>query len=210
MAKFAPRWQVDGKGDLVDLKAPFPKSPLTELTEPPSTVASRSTVSSVSEVLGNADEKTPPADFTDRTDRISSPAPYIQPEGVAERAAIMQYDGGLPRKIAEGLARLDDTPCPAGIPPGRWQSVKDAAGRFADQWGAEAVKHGWPMLDLFGADPDAPWTRIDRLGLIFLVAGGRVVTSIDPDRIALRTAGGAVHTFCPGDRGRRVFVWEFG
>jgi hypothetical protein len=53
----------------------------------------------------------------------------------AERAAIIEYDGGAPRAWAEALARLDPANPPGDVPPVRWTQLIDDCGRFLD--------HGW-------------------------------------------------------------------
>jgi hypothetical protein len=73
----------------------------------------------------------------------------------AERAAIMEIDGGLPRQIAEALARLDTMPLPDGCAIAQWQEVIDRAARLADEWSARALALGWTARDLFGFDPTA-------------------------------------------------------
>src|SRR5262249_20126822 len=42
------------------------------------------------------------------------------PDAEIERAAIMEFDGDLPREIAEGLARLDSMKPPIGFTDERW------------------------------------------------------------------------------------------
>lgn len=49
-----------------------------------------------------------------------------------ERAAIAEYDGGLPREHAEVLAALCSAPPPAGASPEQFNSVVDAAARFLE------------------------------------------------------------------------------
>jgi hypothetical protein len=66
------------------------------------------------------------------------------PDEVAERAAIMEADGGLPRQIAFALARLEPTM------PGE---MMDTLARFADEWGARSQALGWSIENLFGLPP---------------------------------------------------------
>jgi hypothetical protein len=56
--------------------------------------------------------------------------------GEAERAAIVEHDGGIPRAWAEGFARLHPDRPPSDVPLRRWQIVINDIGRFLDA--------GWP------------------------------------------------------------------
>ena len=64
--------------------------------------------------------------------------------------------------------------CPAGVPEPRWrQAIRDAE-RFLREWGETAERLGWTADDLFGLHPTVPLSRVDRMGLIWLVKGERV------------------------------------
>jgi hypothetical protein len=60
-------------------------------------------------------------------------------ETLAERAAIIEIDGGAPRPWAEWLAVLECTAPPDAV---------DAAGRFLDAWGQTAEALGWSPAEL--------------------------------------------------------------
>jgi hypothetical protein len=49
------------------------------------------------------------------------------------------------------------------------------AGIFLDQWGREAERLGWAAEELFGLHPDAPIARYDRMGLLWMLKGQRVL-----------------------------------
>ena len=49
-----------------------------------------------------------------------------------ERAAIIEFDGGIPRVWAEAFARFDPERPVAGIPVCRWRQFVDAASGFVD------------------------------------------------------------------------------
>jgi len=90
----------------------------------------------------------------------------------AERAAIAEFDGGIPRKWADGIARLEPRPV-AGFSEGRWLQILNDAGRFLDAWGAEAAKLSWSLTDLFGYSR-VPCNSYSPAGLIFVIGGGQV------------------------------------
>ena len=106
-----------------------------------------------------------------------------------ERAAVLEFDEGLPRAEAEAIAHRetagvnDDMQaecdpgscasalaalranCPAYVPEDRWhQAVADATA-FISEWGAQAHAFGWTAPDLFGLHPvpDRPAGNYDRL-----------------------------------------------
>lgn len=127
-----------------------------------------------------------------------------------EWAAIIEYDGGVPRAWAEGFARLDPNKPPADVPPHRWLRFIDDCGRFLDAgWAERAALLGWGPLDLFGCDRERPFARIDHLGLLWLRSGGSIL-ELHRDRAILKTESGAVQTFYrrPVEVGRVVLAWE--
>jgi hypothetical protein len=127
-----------------------------------------------------------------------------------ERAAIVEYDGGLPRTWAEGLARLDPNKPPGDVPLPRWLRFVDDCGRFLDAgWAERAAALGWGPLDLFGCDRERPFARIDHMGLLWLRNGGSVL-ELHRDRAILKTESGTLQTFYrrPLEVGRVVLAWE--
>ncbi len=129
--------------------------------------------------------------------------------GIAERAAVMQFDGGLPAEIAEGLARLDTTRPPNGYTAARWLASVDIAARLADEWGAKALSLGWRAEDLFGLNPDAPPNRYDGKGLAFFLDPSDRVTALSETVATITTGGGATVTYrrALSDAGA-VLAWQ--
>jgi hypothetical protein len=109
-----------------------------------------------------------------------------------ERAAIIEYGAGVPRRWAEGYAALSTMPAPTGFSPERWQRIVDAVGVFLDRWAAEAIRCGWSDLDVFGVDPDRPDARFDAMGLVLLL-DRREIVSIDERGVDLITSPDHVH-----------------
>jgi hypothetical protein len=127
-----------------------------------------------------------------------------------ERAAVVEYDGGVPREWAEGFARLCQMSRPAAIPPARWVELVDNAGRFIDGWAVQAAALGWNAADIFGCHREAPLARYDLQGLVFVVGSGQVV-GITALSATIRTRGGATLTFrrTPPTPGEHVTaIWE--
>jgi hypothetical protein len=138
------------------------------------------------------------------------PASDTWTDAEKERAAIVEYDGSAPRAWAEALARLDSHKAPGDVPARRWQCFIDDCGRFLDAgWAERAAALGWGPLDLFGCDRERPFARVDHMGLLWLVSGGRVV-ELHRDRAVLETERGTSQTYRrrPIEVGRVALAWE--
>ena len=127
------------------------------------------------------------------------------PDGRAERAAIIEFEAGVPRTWAEGFAGLDRQRPLAGYSEMQWRKIIDGAGQFLDCWGAQAASLAWDVADVFGLDPRAPRNRYDAMGLVFLIGGGRV-TALD-ERSATIQRGRSILTYTRCIRAG-VCVWE--
>ncbi|MGE5269138.1 MAG: hypothetical protein ACM3JG_05640 [Thiohalocapsa sp.] len=131
---------------------------------PPSTVSQ-----SVKSVTTPLEQSKPPAPAAAR-------AFASWGEREAERAAIVEIDGAIPREWAEGFARLDPDRPPGDVPLRRWRQFIDDVGLFLDgPFCVVAAALGWGPFDLFGCDRNHPFARIDRAGLLWLVNGARLV-----------------------------------
>ena len=106
-----------------------------------------------------------------------------------ERAAIIEYDGGVPREWAEGLARLLSSPPPSGVIPSLWHDRLNRAARFCDIWAAKASACGWSAEDLFGMNPLAPLSRYDSMGAAFFGADSEVI-DVTADAVIFEVANG--------------------
>ncbi|MBF0632753.1 MAG: hypothetical protein HQL89_17470 [Magnetococcales bacterium] len=111
-----------------------------------------------------------------------------------KRSAIAEFDGGIPRVWAEGLARLCVMPRPEDISPRQWELIVKAAGMFADRWAAKAYSLGWTTEEVFGVHHSGPMVRFGSMGLVFLLADPRTtLESLDAEKA----------TFLVGDREAR-------
>jgi hypothetical protein len=144
------------------------------------------------------------------------PATVVPPDAATswtdadeERAAIVENDGRAPRAWAEGFARLNRARPPDDVPQRRWLQFIDDCGTFLDGgWPAKAAALGWGPLDLFGCDRHRPWSRIDKAGLLWLMAGRRLV-ALTANSATIEAASGGRLTYrrVPNDPGR-VLAWS--
>jgi hypothetical protein len=85
---------------------------------------------------------------------------------------------GIPAAFRAGFSLISGS-CPVGVPEHRWhQGVADAE-RFLRDWGDTAERLGWTAIDLFNLHPSVPLSRVDRMGLVWLLKGERVVLLTD-------------------------------
>jgi hypothetical protein len=144
-----------------------------------------------------------------------SPAPVDRPlarwsESEKEHAAIVEYDGNIPRAWAEGYTRLHPDRPPADVLPRRWQTFIDDVELFLDSpFCAVAAALGWGPLDLFGCDRGRPFARIDHAGLLWLLNGDKLV-EIDRHKAVIQGRTGARQTYHrkPVAVGEVVLAWE--
>ena len=82
-----------------------------------------------------------------------------------------------PEEWHKGIARLHPDHPSLEVPAKCWwQFIDDARRLLGDGTIAQAVELGWDALDLFGCDIGAPHARVDQMGLVWLVAGSRVLS----------------------------------
>jgi hypothetical protein len=131
-----------------------------------------------------------------------------------ERAAVVEYDAGVPREWSEGFARLDLANAPRDVPLRRWRLFIDDAAAFLDSgWAPRAAALGWGPLDLFGCDKARPFARIDHQGLLWLLDGRKLV-ALTANTATIETNSGArlnyrrVRNNFPENKSGRVVIWE--
>jgi hypothetical protein len=127
-----------------------------------------------------------------------------------ERAAIVQFDGNIPRAWAEGFVRLYPDRPPGEVPARRWLRFVDDVGLFLDSpFCARAAALGWGPYDLFGCDRDRPFARIDYLGLLWLLDGGRII-ALTANTAIIKTSNGSIRTYRRRTRNEpsRLLAWE--
>jgi hypothetical protein len=126
------------------------------------------------------------------------------------RAAIVERDAGIPREWADRLARLHPDRPPGNAPPNRWRQFIGDCGRLLGAGLIEkAAGLGWTAIDLFGCNEIKPFARIDQMGLLWFIKGGRVA-SMSMSAAVIETATGARQTYRrkPVVVGEVVLPWE--
>lgn len=113
-------------------------------------------------------------------------------EHLAERAAIAEHVGGLPRGWAEALARVELWEKPQGKSGEEWADMVRKAWAFADRHGAMLEARGWTFAEIFGE----PRAWFDQRGAAWLEQGllEAVALEISADAIRWRAPSGHVLT----------------
>jgi hypothetical protein len=114
-----------------------------------------------------------------------------------------------PRDWVEGLARLNPDRAPADVAPKCWRTFVDDIRRFLDGgWAEKAAALGWGSYELFGADRDRPFARLDKQGLCWFIKGGRLV-GLSSEAAVVETCSGARQTYRrkPTEAGRAL-AWD--
>ncbi len=67
------------------------------------------------------------------------------------RAVLLAVPDGVPEEWVQGVADLMVMPPHPDWKDGDWQTLREDALRFLQEWAAQAHRLGWQALDLFGA-----------------------------------------------------------
>lgn len=148
----------------------------------------------------------------------------------AERAAIVEHDGGRDRGDAENATAVEqgypDQASMFTVLAECWhrrleevlegrrlcrqgeRHIRTAVRFIAEGYAQAALAAGWQPLELLGTDPKAAWARLDVLGAAYFEGDPIKVTA---NAIARRTGTGAILTFRKRSPGNAMkFPWEEG
>ncbi len=162
--------------------------------------------------------------------RVCPPVPLaprilVDKDTYEERAAIIEYDGGLPRQEAETLAAQEQGFNDAdslhrelverwateiermlklrAVGPEGTEALRRAQAFISEGWALQAARLGWDEVELFGVGPHTPWRRLDRMGAAF----GGTVKAVTQEAVVcaggLRQNRAQVH-----NDGGAVLIWE--
>jgi hypothetical protein len=131
----------------------------------------------------------------------------IAPSVASDRSAqpIPQVD-----RWRETVAALDPSKPPGDVPLRRWHRFRADARRFLESPFCDTARAlGWADPDLFGCDPERPYARIDKAGLLWALNGHRLVAmTAETATIEIRPGVCQVYRRHPNSPGR-VLPWEF-
>jgi len=147
------------------------------------------------------------------------------PDAFEERAAIIEFDAGLPRQEAETLAAQEQGHADAGSLHGatveRWateierlaklpavspdgaEALKRARAFIGEGWARQAARLGWGEAELFGVCPVASWRRLDRKGAAF----GGAVQAVTAEAVTY-VGGQRRYRAQVNNEGCAVPIWE--
>jgi hypothetical protein len=135
---------------------------------------------------------------------------HLNPGGIIDRSPKHPACPDAPvAQWPERIGRLDPGNPPADVPLNRWrQFLADARRLIDDGMVAQAAAAGWAAHDLFGCDNTKPFGRVDQMGLVWFVKGGRIV-SMSMSAAVIETPTGAKQIYRrKGGALGRVPVWE--
>lgn len=162
---------------------------------------------STSPILATPNTAPPPTDKADR----SVPASQNAPRGVTDDTDKSSVDDdhevsasvvadlidsvtGHPDFVTACRAALRNGPL-RDMPYRRWEAFCGDAPRLCREWSEKAAALGWRPANFYGSHPAAPWQRIDKLGLAYLLDGHTVI-AMDAQQARLRS--GSISFYRPG------------
>jgi hypothetical protein len=103
----------------------------------------------------------------------------------------------VPLEWVNGVARLDLARAPRDVPPHRWQLFVGDCQAFlasSERWAHRAAEFGWSTSSLFGCCSVRPLDHFGSAGLLWNVAGGKLVR-LHKDWAVIAAADGAERIF---------------
>jgi hypothetical protein len=148
----------------------------------------------------------PPSDIVGVPEGVGHPAPdpdatviAIEPtvEALyADMPAEFRDVVGVPRSWLQGVAQLDRR-AHRDVMLHRWRQFVDDCHRFIvsdEGWARRAADLGWDEVALFGCSPINPLGYLGIAGLLWIVAGGRIIR-LRADGADVQSADGQSRTF---------------
>jgi hypothetical protein len=111
-----------------------------------------------------------------------------------EEGKASRFLNGIPVEWLDGIARMRASRALPDIPEAEWKRIVVTADEILERWGAQLAAFGWTAADVFGADPHAPWTRLDCMGLALLLRECEL-TAVTAETAILRTPSGVTQRF---------------
>ncbi len=127
-------------------------------------------------------------------------------------AALATVSPSTPQEWLEGVSGLRAMPAPEGMAPESWMLFLASCNAFMEgPWPGKAASLGWTAHNLFGCHALKPVERVDRMGLLWLLGGGRIA-ALTSESATIEMPSGSRLTYRtnairePGD----VLAWELG
>ena len=143
---------------------------------------------------------------------INEKSPWCETWGAAAastKIVLLHCPPGAPETWVQGVADLLAMARPAACPEPKWQALREDAYTFLRDHAARAHALGWTALDLFGVHPVKPWARIDVMGLVPLLNGGRVTALSDAEAVIEKPSGARVRFRRRGQASPEMcLIWE--
>ena len=122
----------------------------------------------------------------------------------------LQGDPAL-REWVRGVARLDLARAPRDVPLHQWQQLVSDCETFmtsVENWAARAAATGWDAMSLFRCYRERPLGRLGSAGLLWNVAGGKLIR-LHSDWAVIETPNGAQQTYHRRPVSlHRVLAWQ--
>jgi len=103
----------------------------------------------------------------------------------------------VPQEWVIGVARLDLTRAPRDVPPHRWRLFVGDCQAFvtsSQRWAPRAAEIGWSAMSLFGCSSVRPLDHFGSAGLLWNVAGGKLIR-LHKDWAVIAGADGSERVF---------------
>ena len=116
-------------------------------------------------------------DKTDKTDKtpVEGVGGDSESDSFGSFGSFVSGTVSVPQDWLDGVSRLRGMPAPKTVPMDSWAAFLESCDAFmAGPWPGKAASMGWDAYDLFGCHALKPVERVDRMGLLWLLSGGRV------------------------------------
>ena len=132
------------------------------------------------------------------------------PPNFKEPATATESPAGVPQEWREGVSRLRGMSIPKIVTIDSWAAFLASCHAFtAGPWPGKAASMGWNAYDLFGCHRHKPVERVDRMGLLWLLRGGRVAALTSESAIIEMPSGSRLtYRAKPIREPSDVLAWE--
>jgi hypothetical protein len=137
------------------------------------------------------------ATYTD-DDADSKSASKIAPtdaRDVKRLPHVFRERGGIPLEWTNGIANLDRVRAPRDVPLHRWQVFVRDCEVFCQNWAGQAADLGWDAKAIFGCSKNQPLSYLQVAGLVWALAGRKLISLYADSAFIENPADGSQHVF---------------